>query len=67
MKIRQFEVPGLAQYTYVLSSEGKAIVIDPMRDFDRYTDYAAEQGLAIEYVTVTHIHADFASGRTRPR
>jgi len=62
MKIRQFEVAGLAQYSYVLSSEGEAIVIDPMRDFDRYTEYAHEQGLAIRYVTETHIHADFASG-----
>ena len=62
MKIKQFEVPGLAQYSYVLSSEGEAIVIDPMRDFDRYTDYAHEQDLVIKYVTETHIHADFASG-----
>ncbi len=62
MKIKQFEVAGLAQYSYVLSSEGEAIVIDPMRDFDRYTNYAREQGLAIRVVTETHIHADFASG-----
>ena len=62
MRIKQFEVPGLAQYSYVLSSEGQAIVIDPMRDFDRYTDYAAEQGVSIKYVTETHIHADFVSG-----
>jgi hydroxyacylglutathione hydrolase len=62
MKIKQFEVAGLAQYSYVISSEGEAIVIDPMRDFDRYTEYAEEQGLAIKYVTETHIHADFASG-----
>ena len=50
MKIKQFEVQGLAQYSYVLSSEGQAIVIDPMRDFDRYTEYATEQGVAIKYV-----------------
>lgn len=62
MKIKQFEVPGLAQYSYIVSSEGEAIVIDPMRDFDRYTEYAAEESLAIKYVTETHIHADFASG-----
>ncbi len=62
MMIKQFEVAGLAQYSYVLSSEGEAVVIDPMRDFDRYTEYVAEQGLAIKYVTETHIHADFASG-----
>jgi hydroxyacylglutathione hydrolase len=47
MKIKQFEVAGLAQYSYVVSSEGDAIVIDPMRDFDRYTKYAADQGLTI--------------------
>ncbi|HEY5057094.1 MAG TPA: rhodanese-like domain-containing protein, partial [Acidobacteriaceae bacterium] len=51
-----------AQYSYVVSSEGEAVVIDPMRDFDRYTEYAAEEGLAIKYVTETHIHADFVSG-----
>ena len=62
MKIKQFEVAGLAQYSYVVSSEGKAVVIDPMRDFERYTEYAIEQDLAIQYVTETHIHADFASG-----
>jgi len=62
MRIKQFETPGLAQYSYVVSSKGEAIVIDPMRDFDRYTQYAAEQGVTIKYVTETHIHADFASG-----
>ena len=62
MKIKQFEVAGLAQYSYVVSSDGEAIVIDPMRDFDRYIAYVQEQGLTIRYVTETHIHADFASG-----
>lgn len=62
MKIKQFEVAGLAQYSYVVSSHGEAIVIDPMRDFDRYTKYAQEQSLTIRFVTETHIHADFASG-----
>ena len=64
MKIKQFEIPGLSQYSYVVSSEGQAVVIDPIRDFDRYTDYTEEQDLAIRYVTETHIHADFASGAT---
>jgi hydroxyacylglutathione hydrolase len=62
MKIEQFYVAGLAQYSYVVSSEGEAVVIDPMRDFDRYTEYAAENKLTLKYVTETHIHADFASG-----
>ena len=33
-----------------------------MRDFDRYTEYAAERGVAMKYVTETHIHVDFSSG-----
>ena len=53
MKIKRFEVAGLAQYSYVLSSGRQAIVIDPMRDFDRYTNYAQEQGIVLKYVTET--------------
>ena len=64
MKVQQFEIPGLSQYAYVVSSESEAIVIDPMRDFDQYLRYAIENHLTIRYVTETHIHADFASGAT---
>lgn len=62
MKIQRFEIPGLAQYSYVVSADGKAVVIDPIRDFDRYTVYARSENLAITHVLETHIHADFASG-----
>ena len=62
MKVQQFETPGLSQYAYVVSSESEAIVIDPMRDFDQYLQYASDNHLTIRYVTETHIHADFASG-----
>jgi hydroxyacylglutathione hydrolase len=62
MNIKQFEVLGLAQYSYMISSEGEAVVIDAMRDFDRYTAYAAEHNLKITQITETHIHADFAAG-----
>lgn len=60
--IRQFEVPGLAQYSYVIASEGEAMVIDAMRDFDRYTAYAARHSLQMRHIAETHIHADFAAG-----
>lgn len=62
MKIQRFEVPGLAHYSYLLSSEGKAVVIDPKRDIDTYTDFAAQADLAITHILETHIHADYASG-----
>ncbi len=64
MKIQRFEIPGLAQYSYVLSAEGKAAIIDPIRDIDRYVDYAAQEALTFTHVLETHIHADFAAGST---
>ena len=60
--LRQFEIPGLAQYSYVIASEGRAAVIDPIRDFDRYTEYLSAHQLTLTHILETHIHADFASG-----
>ncbi|MES2390959.1 MAG: MBL fold metallo-hydrolase [Acidobacteriota bacterium] len=62
MKMERFEVKGLAQYSYVLSDAGEAVVIDPMRDIDGYLAYAHENGLRITHIMETHIHADYASG-----
>jgi hydroxyacylglutathione hydrolase len=62
MKLQRFEVPGLAHYSYVLSSMGKAVIVDPCRDVDVYTDYAAANDLQITHILETHIHADYASG-----
>ena len=64
MKVERFEIPGLAQYSYVVSSDGKAVVVDAIRDVDRYIAYAANEGLKITHVLETHIHADFAAGST---
>ncbi|WP_260703030.1 MBL fold metallo-hydrolase [Edaphobacter flagellatus] len=64
MKIERFQVPGLAQYSYVVSDGGQAVVIDPIRDTDRYLDYAARMELRIVSIVETHIHADFAAGST---
>lgn len=62
MKIERFEVPGLAQFSYLVSSQGRAAVIDAARDVDRYLDYAKAHNLTITHVFETHIHADFAAG-----
>lgn len=67
MKIQQFEVPGLAHYSYLLGSKGQAVVIDPKRDVDTYVAYAEKNGLNITHVLETHIHADYASGATALR
>ena len=62
MKIQRFEVPGLVHYSYLLSSKGRAVVVDPKRDVDTYLDFARANGLDITHVLETHIHADYASG-----
>lgn len=54
----------LAQYAYVIGCQksGEAIVIDPMRDIDRYERIAAKNKLKVIAVAETHIHADYLSG-----
>jgi hydroxyacylglutathione hydrolase len=62
MKIEQFEVEGLAQYSYAISDGGEMAVIDPERDVEPYLRYAKAEGVRITSVLETHIHADFAAG-----
>lgn len=62
MTIDRFEVPGLAQYSYIITSEGQSVVVDPMRDIDRYMRFLEERSLTLASIVETHIHADFASG-----
>ena len=60
--IEQFFLGCLAHASYVVGSEGVAAVIDPQRDVDIYIEAAAKNGLKIEYIIETHLHADFVSG-----
>jgi hydroxyacylglutathione hydrolase len=55
---------GLAQASYVVGCQatGSAIVIDPRRDIQVYLDIADSEGFSLDYITETHIHADFLSG-----
>ena len=64
MFFRQVFEPNLAQYAYIIGCQrtGEAIVVDPMRDIDRYIDIAKAEGLTITAITETHIHADYLSG-----
>jgi hydroxyacylglutathione hydrolase len=62
VSIEQFFLGCLAHASYLVSSEGIAAVIDPQRDVDIYIDAARENGLKIEHIIETHLHADFVSG-----
>jgi len=62
MKIEQIYTGCLAQGAYYVESEGKAAIIDPLREVDPYIKQAKENGAKIKYVFETHFHADFVSG-----
>lgn len=64
MLLKYFYDDRLAQASYLLAcpASGTAIVIDPARDIRPYLETASQHGLSIDFVTETHIHADFVSG-----
>jgi hydroxyacylglutathione hydrolase len=62
MYFEQFYLGCLAHASYLLASEGEAVVIDPQRDVELYLKAAAEQGATIRHIFETHLHADFVSG-----
>ncbi len=62
MYFEQFYLGCLAHASYMLGSEGEAVVVDPQRDVDLYLKAAEEHGLTIRHIFETHLHADFVSG-----
>lgn len=64
MYFEQFYLGCLAHASYMLGSEGVAVVVDPQRDVEIYIEEAARQGLAIRHILETHLHADFVSGHS---
>jgi len=62
LAIYQVSRPARGCLSYVVASEGRAVVIDPLRHLHPYVDLARAKGLAIESVIDTHSHADHISG-----
>ena len=64
MFFRQYSLPCLSLFSYMVGDEttGRAVVVDPQRDVEQYLDDARAEGLRIERVLETHLHADFVSG-----
>ena len=61
MYFKQFYLGCLAHASYLIGSNGEAVVVDPQRDVDEYIEEAAAHGLEIKYVIETHLHADHLS------
>ena len=69
MILQQFYLNCLAHASYLIGDEQSSIaaVVDPQRDIDRYLEFAAERGLRIAHVFLTHFHADFLAGHLELR
>ncbi len=69
MILEQFYLQCLAHASYVIGDEasGMAAVVDPQRDVEQYLAFAAEHGLRIGHVILTHLHADFVAGHVELR
>jgi glyoxylase-like metal-dependent hydrolase (beta-lactamase superfamily II) len=54
---------GLGNSSYLLDlGDGRAMVVDPVRDASPYLAAAERAGLSIAYAVETHLHADFLTG-----
>ena len=69
MILKQFYLNCLAHASYLVGDvrTHTAAVVDPQRDVDQYLAFAAEHGLKIEHVFLTHLHADFIAGHLELR
>jgi len=63
-KVIQFDLPVLSVYSYLLISEGEALMVDPVRDIFTYLETAKKENVTIKGVYLTHSHADFIAGHT---
>jgi len=59
MIFRQLFDSDSSTYTYLLASQGEAIIIDPVREhLQEYLKLLASEGLTLRYALDTHTHAD---------
>jgi hydroxyacylglutathione hydrolase len=64
MILQRYYLGCLSHASYMIGDEttGRAVVVDPRRDVSEYLVDANRDGLTIEAVINTHVHADFVSG-----
>jgi hydroxyacylglutathione hydrolase len=62
MKIKTIKSEGLAHNSYILFDQEEAVVIDPRRDCEIYTELAKEECVQIKYILETHRNEDYVTG-----
>jgi len=67
--LKQYYLGCLAHASYLIADKASrtAIVVDPQRDIQQYVDDAAQLGVQIRHVFLTHFHADFLAGHLELR
>jgi glyoxylase-like metal-dependent hydrolase (beta-lactamase superfamily II) len=58
----QLDRVGKGALSYVLVSDGDAVIVDPGRHVERYSQLLSELGATAAAVVDTHLHADYLSG-----
>ena len=64
MKVHQFEVGNMENFTYVLEDEetGEAVILDPSWNLDEIQKEIVRRDLKIKYIINTHHHFDHTLG-----
>ena len=62
MNYEIFVTPGLGDNSYIIASDGEAVIVDPQRDAWRFLAAAEAKKWRIRYVLETHVHNDYLSG-----
>ncbi len=62
MQVEQIYTGCLAQGAYYITSNGEAVIIDPLRETQPYMERLQRDGVKLKYILETHFHADFVSG-----
>ncbi|ASN03905.1 MBL fold metallo-hydrolase [Virgibacillus necropolis] len=60
--IYQFVRLGKGCLSYLIESNGEAIIVDTARMIDQYETFVANKGIQINHLIDTHLHADHISG-----
>lgn len=62
MQIRKFPLGPYQTNGYLLSEDGKAVVVDPGDNSPRLSSILREEGLELTHILITHIHIDHFYG-----
>ena len=64
MIFKQYYLKSLSHASYLIGDDGThlAAVVDPQRDIDQYLEDLETYELKLQYVFLTHFHADFVAG-----